>query len=169
MSSYERNLVVDAVRAGVRGLFAANQSFRSLCRCIFVVNQGQIWASSEQISYLIEALRSTQTRRITDVTGKELLSPREEQVVNLVAAGGRNREIAQQLSVTENTVKKSLLRIYNKLGVSKRVELVLYALADRVVPPRDLPTPEESPVRRTSEPRRREPTQPDFVRPGALL
>ena len=74
MNSNDRNLVVEVVRAGVRGLFAANQSFRSLCRCISVVNQGQIWATSEQINYMIEALRSTQTRPITDVTGKELLS-----------------------------------------------------------------------------------------------
>lgn len=63
--------------------------------------------------------------------GEGLLTPREEQVVNLVAEGIGNREIAQQLGIRESTVKKSLLRIYDKLGVSNRVELVLYALTHR--------------------------------------
>jgi DNA-binding CsgD family transcriptional regulator len=59
------------------------------------------------------------------------LTAREEQVVNLVAEGIGNREIGEQLGIKENTVKKSLLRIYDKLGVSNRVELVLYALTHR--------------------------------------
>ena len=60
-----------------------------------------------------------------------ILTARENQVVNVVAEGAGNREIASQLGITENTVKKSLLRIYDKLGVSNRVELVLYALTHR--------------------------------------
>jgi len=63
--------------------------------------------------------------------GEGILSAREDQVVGLVAEGAGNREIASQLGITENTVKKSLLRIYDKLGVSNRVELVLYALTHR--------------------------------------
>ena len=54
-----------------------------------------------------------------------MLTPREDQVVNLVAEGIGNRDIAQQLGIKENTVKKSLMRIYDKVGVSNRVELVL--------------------------------------------
>jgi DNA-binding NarL/FixJ family response regulator len=56
-------------------------------------------------------------------------SPREEQTVHLVTEGLNNREVARELNLKENTVKKSLLRIYDKLGVSNRVELVLYALS----------------------------------------
>ena len=58
-----------------------------------------------------------------------MLRPREEQTVNLVSKGLNSREIAGQLNLKENTVKKSLLRIYDKVGVSNRVELVLYALS----------------------------------------
>jgi DNA-binding NarL/FixJ family response regulator len=58
-----------------------------------------------------------------------LLTPREEQTVSLVTEGLNNREIASELNLKENTVKKSLLRIYDKLGISNRVELVLYALS----------------------------------------
>ena len=57
------------------------------------------------------------------------LTPREDQIVTLITEGLSNREIATELNVKENTVKKSLLRIYDKLGVSNRVELVLYALS----------------------------------------
>jgi DNA-binding NarL/FixJ family response regulator len=58
-----------------------------------------------------------------------VLTPREEQTVSLVTDGLNDREIANELNVKENTVKKSLLRIYDKIGVSNRVELVLYALS----------------------------------------
>jgi DNA-binding NarL/FixJ family response regulator len=130
LDSYDRSLVVDALQAGARGLFCrASQPFRALCRCISVVHQGQIWASTEHLNYLIEALRSPASTRIINAKGEGLLTARENQVVSLVAEGIVNREIAQQLGVKENTVKKSLLRVYDKIGVSNRVELVLYALS----------------------------------------
>ncbi len=129
LDSYDRDLVVNAMRAGARGLFCrANQPFRALCRCITVVHQGQFWANTEQMSYVVEALNHSTPSRVLNARGEGLLTPREDQVVSLVAEGIGNREVALQLGVKENTVKKSLLRIYDKLGVSNRVELVLYAL-----------------------------------------
>jgi len=133
VDSYDRNLVVNAMRAGARGLFCrACQPFRALSRCISVVHQGQFWANTEQLGYVIEALRSAPQARVINAKGEYLLTPREEQVVGLVAGGIGNREVAQQLGIAENTVKKSLLRIYDKLGISNRVELVLYTLTHRV-------------------------------------
>jgi DNA-binding NarL/FixJ family response regulator len=130
--NYDRNLVVNAVRVGVRGLFCrACQPFRALSRCISVVHQGQFWANTEQMGYLIDAPSSAPLTRVINAKGESLLTPREAQVVNLVAEGTANREIAQQLGIKENTVTKALLRIYDKLGVSNRVELVLFALAHR--------------------------------------
>jgi two-component system, NarL family, response regulator DegU len=86
----------------------------------------QIWASAEQIDYLdlasqVPSLRVVNTQRNT------LLTPREEQVVALVAEGLSNRDIAGELALSEHTVKKYLFRIFDKLGISTRVELVLYA------------------------------------------
>jgi DNA-binding CsgD family transcriptional regulator len=98
-----------------------------------VIYQGQFSANTEQIGYLIEALSSVPQGRIINTKGEALLTPREEQVVSLAAEGIGNREVAQRLSIKENTVKKALLRIYDKLGVSNRVELVLYALTHRGV------------------------------------
>lgn len=130
LDSYDRDLVITAMRAGARGLFClAGQPFRALCRCISVVHQGQFWANAEQISYVMEALISAPPPRVINAKGEGLLTPREEQVVSWVSEGFGNREIAQHLIIKENTVKKYLLRIYDKLGVSNRVELVLYAFA----------------------------------------
>ena len=126
---YDRNLVIDALRAGAKGLFCrADQSFRALCRCITVVNRGQFWVSTEQLGYVIEALRAGVPHRVVNAKNVGLLTPREEQVANLIADGRGNREVAQQFGIKENTIKKSLLRIYEKLGVSNRVGLVLYVL-----------------------------------------
>jgi DNA-binding NarL/FixJ family response regulator len=130
VSHYDRELVVNSLRTGVRGLFClASMPFKSLCRCITSVHQGQYWTNTEQMRHVIDALSMSRSVRVINSCGQAVLTPREEQTVNLVTEGMKNREIATELKVKENTVKKSLLRIYDKLGVSNRVELVLYALS----------------------------------------
>jgi DNA-binding NarL/FixJ family response regulator len=130
LDGYDRELVVNSLRAGARGLFClASLPFKSLCRCITSVHQGQYWTNTEQMGYLIDALSIGPSVRLINSRGQAVLTPREEQTVNLVTEGLNNREIARELNLKENTVKKSLLRVYDKLGVSNRVELVLYALS----------------------------------------
>ena len=132
LDTYDRDLVVNALRYGARGLYcSANHPFKALCRCIYAVHQGQVWANSEQMRYVLDALAAAPAMHVINAKGEGVLTPREDQVVSLVAEGIGNREIAEQLSIKENTVKKSLLHIYDKLGVSNRVELVLYALTHR--------------------------------------
>jgi DNA-binding NarL/FixJ family response regulator len=130
VESYDREMVVNAFRAGVRGLFLFNQApFRMLCKCINAVASGQIWINSQQMHYVLEALSEVDTLRVVNSSGKPLPTPREEQVVALVADGLTNREAAHELGISEHTVKKYLLRIFDKLGISTRVELVLYAVS----------------------------------------
>ncbi len=130
LDSYDRELVVNSMRAGARGLFClASLPFKSLCRCIASVHQGQYWTNTEQMRFVVEALSVAPAAHLIDSRGEVVLTPREEQTVNLVAEGLNNRDVARELNVKENTVKKSLLRIYDKLGVSNRVELVLYAVS----------------------------------------
>ena len=62
-------------------------------------------------------------------SGQSLVTPREEQVVALVADGLSNRQVANELGLSEHTIKKYLLQIFDKLGISTRVELVLYAVS----------------------------------------
>jgi DNA-binding CsgD family transcriptional regulator len=80
--------------------------------------------------YLLAALSQVPALRVVNVTGKPLLTPREEQVVALVADGLSNREVGGELGLSEHTIKKYMLRIFDKLGVSTRVELVLYAISN---------------------------------------
>lgn len=127
LDSSERSQVVEAFRAGARGVFCRSESLMSLARCIQCVSEGQIWANSRELRYLLEALGEALPLRLVDTRGAALLSRREIEVVRCVAEGLSNREIAQRLGLTEHTVKNYLFRIFDKLGVSKRVEVVLYA------------------------------------------
>jgi len=127
LDSSERSLVVEAFRAGARGVFCRSEALKPLAKCIHCVSQGQIWANTTQLRYLLDALGEALPLRTVDTRGAALLSRREQEVVRCVAEGLSNREIAQRLSLTEHTVKNYLFRIFDKLGVSKRVEVVLFA------------------------------------------
>ena len=129
VESYDRELVASAFRSGARGIFCISDThFRLLCRCIQRVAGGQIWANTEQMTFLLDLISEVPSLRVLNSIGGQLLTPREEQVVALVAEGLSNRETARELSLSEHTVKKYLFRIFDKLGISSRVELVLYAV-----------------------------------------
>jgi DNA-binding NarL/FixJ family response regulator len=130
LDSHEHSLVVDAFRVGARGVFSLSQSgFKSLCRCVEQVHAGQIWASSSELVQVIEALSELAPIRVVNADGLRLLTDREEDVVRLLSEGLPNREIAKSLKLSEHTVKNYLFNIFEKLGVSSRVELVLYAVS----------------------------------------
>ena len=121
--------VVEAFRSGAHGIFCRTQSLRMLTKCIECVHSGQVWASSTELHYLIEALSKPSTANFRHL-GNPPLSARESDVVRCVAEGLTNRDIARRLKLTEHTVKNYLFRIFDKLGVSSRVEVVLYALGN---------------------------------------
>jgi len=129
LDSDTREGVVQAFRAGARGIFClADSSFVSLCECVQRVYRGEIWATPRQLGYLLDSVSHAPTLQVLTVAGDRLLTSREEQVVALVADGLSNRNIATELGLSEHTVKKYLFRIFEKLGISNRVELVLYAV-----------------------------------------
>jgi DNA-binding NarL/FixJ family response regulator len=127
----QRALVIEAFRSGAKGVFCRNDSFKSLCKCIRQVHEGQVWANSHELRYVLEALSETSLPCLRDTQGKNLLSKRESDIVNALAQGLSNREIAAQMKLSEHTVKNYLFRIFNKLGISSRVELILYAFSQR--------------------------------------
>ena len=129
LDSCERNAVTEAFRSGARGIFCRSESLKSLGKCISCVHEGQIWASSRELRYLLEAFSETMPMRLVDAAGTSILSRREQDVVRCVSEGLSNREIAGRLHLTEHTVKNYLFRIFDKLGVSSRVEVVLYAFS----------------------------------------
>lgn len=125
----DRELVVSAFRSGARGIFPiTDASLRLLCKCLLRVAAGQIWANAEQLNYLMDLISEVPSLRVLNSQGNNLLTPREEQVVALVAEGLGNRDIARELNLSEHTIKKYLYRVFEKLGISTRVELVLYAV-----------------------------------------
>ncbi len=126
-----RHNVVEAFRHGARGVFCRTQSPSILPKCIAAVHEGQIWAGNQELQFLLEALTATVPLRIINAKGDDLLTQRELQVVTLVAEGLSNREISQQLRLSEHTVKNYMFRIFDKLGLSSRAELMLYAIGQR--------------------------------------
>ena len=126
LKSAPHELVLDAFRAGAKGVICKTEPIETLCQCIRAVHAGQVWANSNQVNLIIEALVNATPLRLTSAAGRRLLAKREEEVASLVAEGLTNRDIAGKLSLSEHTISNYLFRIYEKLGISSRVELVLY-------------------------------------------
>jgi DNA-binding NarL/FixJ family response regulator len=120
--------VLDCFRAGARGIFSRHDPLESLCKCIRRVYEGQVWARSVEIGVVLEALANSPLLRATNHKGMELLSTREREVIQYVASGMTNREIAQSLGLSRHTVKNYLFRIFDKVGVSSRTELICHTM-----------------------------------------
>jgi len=133
LDSSERLLVVEAFRTGAKGILCRNMSVKSLSKCLECVRDGQIWATSSEMQYVLDALVESPPIRLADSKGAPLLTNQEQAVVHWMTEGLSNREIAAQLNLSEHTVKNYIFRIFDKLGVSKRVEVVLYALNQREI------------------------------------
>jgi DNA-binding NarL/FixJ family response regulator len=121
--------VVNAFRAGARGIFYRSHSLKDLSKCIRMVHQGQIWVNNEDLERIISALAQSKPLNFKSPAGLPLLTRREEDVLHLVSEGLRNREIAHRLKVKENSVRNCIHRIFEKLALSSRVELILYAFS----------------------------------------
>jgi len=129
LDSAERDHVIAAFRNGARGVFCREESLEALCKCVESVHRGQIWANTDQLQCVLEAFADAPGPRIIDANGNTILSKREQDVVLCVAEGLSNRDIALELGLSEHTVKNYLFRIFEKLGLSSRVELILYAFS----------------------------------------
>lgn len=125
------DLVVNAFACGARGVFCRTQSIDLLCKCLYSIYLGQIWASSEELRYVLKALSTSCPHRLFDSGGAALLSRREQEIIRHVSEGLSNREIAERLNLSAHTVKNYVCRIFGKLGVSTRAEMVLYAFSQQ--------------------------------------
>jgi len=125
--------VVRAMRLGARGVVLKQSATDLLIKSIRKVFGGEIWLDKRMTGEVMKAFSKSAEggpRR-----EKPLLSDREKEIVQLVAQGFRNREIGEKLFISEQTVKNHLHNIFDKLGVSDRLELALYAIHHRISEP----------------------------------
>ena len=120
--------VLDCFRAGARAIFSKNDGLESLCKCIHCVYEGQIWARGVELDLVLEALAKSPVAHATNHKGIELLSSREREVIQYLASGMTNPEIAEALGLSRHTVKNYLFRIFDKVGVSSRTELIYHTM-----------------------------------------
>lgn len=128
---------VRAMRLGARGIVLKQSASDLLVKSIHQVHNGEIWMDNHIMAEVMKAFGQSSdggSRR-----DKPLLSNRENEVIQLVAQGYRNKEIGEKLLISEQTVKNHLHNIFDKLGVSDRLELALYAIHHRLIE-HELPT-----------------------------
>src|SRR6516164_9397344 len=125
----EKNQIVEALQLGARGVVLKDSATQLLLRSIHTVMAGEYWVGRESISNLMQYLRN-----LIQSSGEEArqrkfgLTPRELEIVSAVVAGYSNKETAEYFKISEDTVKHHLSNIFDKLGVSTRLELALFAV-----------------------------------------
>jgi len=121
-----RASVIEAFRSGARGVFSRQHPVADFLGCIQHVRKGFLWAAAQETKFLLEAFRCMPSANPA-LTGDSLsLTVRELQIVRCAARGKTNKVIAAELGLSEHTIKNYLFRAFEKLGVSNRVELLLY-------------------------------------------
>lgn len=106
----DRATVVEAFQCGASGIFSRDESFELLCKCIHAVHEGQVWAASKELRFLIDVVAQRPLTHAIDSRLPRSLTKREKGVVHLVAEGLTNREISRQLNLSEHTVRNYLGR-----------------------------------------------------------
>jgi two-component system, NarL family, nitrate/nitrite response regulator NarL len=126
MASDESN-TVELYRRGVRGIIPRSISPDLLVKCVRKIAAGETWIDNQSVNWVIEAYRS-QATALTSPRTQPRLSAKELAIITCITQGKRNKEIAIQLGTTEQVIKNYLRKVYDKLGVSDRLELALYCL-----------------------------------------
>jgi DNA-binding NarL/FixJ family response regulator len=128
-----RSEIVEAMRLGAKGFLLKQTGLDLFVKCLRKVYEGEIWLDGRFAEAVLHAFGSFQPEAKSD--GKSELSAREMEVIALVVQGYKNRDIAEKLFISEKTVKNHLSAIFNKLGVSDRLELTLYVFEKRMFSP----------------------------------
>jgi two-component system nitrate/nitrite response regulator NarL len=125
----EKDQIVEALQLGARGVVLKDSATQILLKSIRAVMNGEYWVGRESVSNLVQYLRGLVDSSSHDARKKNYgLTPRELEVISAVVAGYANKEIAQHFKISEDTVKHHLSNIFDKVGVSTRLELALFAV-----------------------------------------
>jgi DNA-binding NarL/FixJ family response regulator len=131
-ASVEKSEIIEALVLGAHGIVPKQSASRMLFKSIRTVMAGEFWVSRDMVSDLVETLRGPSG---SGVAGSKTmgLTRRELEVIAAVVEGQVNKDIAQTFNISEYTVKHHLTRIFDKLGVSNRVELAMFAVNHELV------------------------------------
>src|SRR5246127_2625870 len=132
VSESDESNTVELYRRGVRGVVPRSISPDLLVKCVRKIADGETWIDNQSISWVIEAYRS-QATTLTDPRVQPKLSKKELAIISCITRGMRNKEIAYQIGTTEQVIKNYLRKVYDKLGVSDRLELALYCLHPQIL------------------------------------
>jgi DNA-binding NarL/FixJ family response regulator len=125
----EKAQIVEALQLGARGIVLKDSATQLLLKSIQAVMSGEYWVGRESVSNLVHYLRSLVQSSGEEARQKKFgLTPRELEIVSAVVAGYANKEIAEHFKISEDTVKHHLSNIFDKVGVSTRLELALFAV-----------------------------------------
>jgi len=131
----EKEQIAQALQLGARGIVLKDAPTDVILKSIRAVMNGRFWVGDTEVSDLVNILRTYVTPADENDSNKHCgLTARELDVVRSIVSGVTNREIAQKFSISEQTVKHHLRNIFNKLGVSNRLELALFAINHGLVP-----------------------------------
>src|SRR6201994_2450 len=132
VSESDETNTVELYRRGVRGVVPRSISPDLLIKCVRKIAAGETWIDNQSISWVIDAYRA-QAASLTNPRTQPRLSDKELAIIACITRGMRNKEIAYQIGTTEQVVKNYLRKVYDKLGVSDRLELALYCLHHQIL------------------------------------
>ena len=131
-----KSQITDLLREGVHGIVIENVDAAALIKSLQSVASGRYWLAPERMAELVQALAgATPAASETGGAAAFKLTPRELEIISLVAAGDGNKSIARACGISEKTVKHHLTNVFDKLGVSSRLELAVFALEHHIVGP----------------------------------
>jgi DNA-binding NarL/FixJ family response regulator len=130
----QREQVLEALQLGARGVVLKESATQVLLKSIRCVMEGQYWVGRGSVSDLVEALRSAAASPTAERPEQAFgITARELEIIGAVTAGLSNKDIAAKFDISEDTVKHHLTNIFDKLGVSNRLELALFAIHHSLV------------------------------------
>ncbi|MEJ2008531.1 MAG: response regulator transcription factor [Acidobacteriota bacterium] len=133
-AAIDRDQIVDALHNGVRGVVLKESATTLLLKSIRCVMAGQYWVGRESVSDLVRIIRDLTAIPEQGARKRPYnLTPRERDIIAAIVDGYTNKDIAEKFSIAEQTVKHHLGNIFDKLGVSNRLELALYAVNHHLV------------------------------------
>jgi len=127
-AAIERDQVVEALQLGARGIVLKESATDTLFQCIHRVMQGEYWVTRPGMTNLLEVLKELQGASASKSKETYGLTRRELDIVDAVISGASNKEIATRLALSEQTVKNYFSSIFEKLGVSNRLEVAMFAV-----------------------------------------